>query len=94
MKTICRRCSGTGSGNSLSGASYACDSCGGLGYFGQDEAEAKKKEDEAAKVASMVSKVEKTLSDVEFYSPTMPMPWRWYHDTIRDLIKEINKKNK
>lgn len=34
-----------------------------------------------------IKEIEKTLEDVEFYSPTIPLSYQKYHEIIRELIK-------
>ena len=83
MKIKCERCHGTGNTTAFSGASYTCDSCCGVGFL---TSEPEKVED-----PHWIKKIEKTLGDVEYYSPTMPMTWQWYHESIRKLIAELRK---
>lgn len=35
-----------------------------------------------------IAEIEKQLDDVEFYSPTMALPWQTYHNIIRRLLRD------
>jgi hypothetical protein len=90
-RVVCGRCNGQKDVMTLSGL-YACDSCCGVGFFDDGKETIPKPEANIRETnLDWLKDVEKKLSDTEFYSPTMPLPWQDYHDIIRRLIIEVRK---